>query len=336
MTVQPTPFPLERARVATPRLAVVIPTKNRRDSLPRTLASVLDNGRADIELVVIDDGSTDGTENYLATVDDPRLTWRRRPTSAGANRARNEGAALSSAPLIAFLDSDDAFRPGRLDRLIAFFDENPDIACTIDGFSDISDSGERVHRLPCTTPDSEKLRQLLLCHCIPLTNSTVTVRRAAFTAVGGYDPDLWRHQDRELLLRLARQHRIAFGAATDVFKYRSGNSISRNHAGYIRGLDDFVARCPDYRSPDYESILSYLTVRGPLKAMAQGHFGDALSEVKAWRKASHLPSGFHVLPGYFMGRRQRRLLEQALGQQTRVLDQLPPALDPLPATTSAE
>lgn len=313
MTILP-PLPLEISGVATRRLAVVIPARNRRESLPRTLASVLCSPRVDIELVVIDDGSTDGTDDYLASLDDPRLSWRRMPTPAGANRARNEGAALSRAPLIAFLDSDDAFRPGRIDRLIGFFDENPDIACTIDGFSDISDSTERVHRLPRLTPDGEKLRQLLLCHCIPLTNSTVTVRREAFGAIGGYDPDLRRHQDRELLLRLARQYRIAFGTATDVLKHRSANSISRTHAGYIRGLDDFVARCPDYQSEGYGPILSYLTIRGALKAAAQGHFGTALAEVKAWRKAGNLPGGLHVLPGYFMGRRKRHLLEQGLDQ----------------------
>lgn len=322
MTVLPTNLAMEAGLVATPRLAVVVPARNRRESLPRTLASVLCTARTDIELVVVDDGSTDSTESYLASLDDVRLKWRRIPVAAGANQARNQGAALSSAPLIAFLDSDDAFRPGRVDRLITFFDENPDIACTIDGFSDISDRGERIHRLPRLTPDSETLRQLLLCHCIPLTNSTVTVRRAAFDAVGGYDPDLRRHQDRELLLRLARQHRIAFGTATDVLKYRSANSISRTHAGYIKGLDDFVGRCPDYRSSGYGSILSYLTVRGALKAAMQGHFSIVLAELQAWRKADNLPGGLHVLPGYFRGRRKRHQLEQALDQ--------------LPATTSAE
>lgn len=336
MTVLPTSFPREIGHAITPRLAVVVPARNRRESLPRTLASVLGSLRMDIELVVIDDGSADGIDSYLASLDDVRLKWRRVPVPAGANKARNEGAALSTAPLIAFLDSDDAFRPGRLDRLISFFDENPDIDCSIDGFSDISDSGERVHLLPRMTPDSEKLRQLLLCHCIPLTNSTVTVRRTAFDAIGGYDPDLRRHQDRELLLRLARRHRIAFGTATDVLKYRSTNSISRNHAGYIKGLDDFVGRCPDYLSIGYRSILSYLTVRGTLKAVAQGHFGVALAELKAWRQANHLPGGLHVLPGYFIGRRKRHLLEQTLGQLPQALDQLPQALDQLPATTSAE
>ncbi|QKC96984.1 hypothetical protein EB231_21595 [Mesorhizobium sp. NZP2298] len=63
-------------------------------------------------------------------------------------------------------------------------------------------------------------------------------------------------------------------------------------------------------------------MRGALKAAAQGHSSVVLAELKAWRKATNLPGGLHVLPGYLMGRRPRHLLEQALDQ--------------LPATTSAE
>ena len=314
MTISPTSFAVECDGFVAPRLAVVVPARNRRESLPRTLASVLSNPRRDIELAVVDDGSEDGTDDYLASLSDPRLIWRRLPVRAGANHARNEGVALTTAPLIAFLDSDDAFRPDRMNRLITHFDANPDIACTIDGFSDVSDRHQRLHELPRSTPDGEKLRQLLLNHCIPLTNSTVTVRRSAFSAVGGYDPQLMRHQDREFLVRLARDHRIVLGSATDVLKYRTANSISHAHEGYIKGLDNLVALCPDYRTAGYAPILSYLTMRGILKALAQGHFSVALAELEAWRTAANLPRGLRVLPGYISGRRQRRRLTQGLVQ----------------------
>jgi glycosyltransferase involved in cell wall biosynthesis len=316
-------------RKATPRLAVVVPARDRRNCLPRTLESVLSDPRPDFELVVIDDGSVDGTEAYLASVDDPRLVWRRFPAPLGANPARNEGAALSSAPLIAFLDSDDAFLPGRIGRLLDFFEANPEIDCSIDGFDDVSHDGHKLHRLPQPTPHAERLIQLLLCHCVPLTNSTVTVRRAAFESVGGYDPRLKRHQDREFLVRLGRRHRIAFGKATDVLKYREPNSISHAHAGYIEGLDDFVARCPEYRGEAYLPILSYLTLRGILKAAAQGRLGVVSKEISAWRKAANLPPASGILAGYFQGRRQRRDLERTLTEPIGTFAQAA-------ATTSAE
>jgi len=329
MTAVPSKLAQTRGCRPMPRLAIVVPAKDRRNCLPRTLGSVLSDSRPDFELVVVDDGSVDGTEAYLASVEDPRLVWRRFPTSLGANRARNEGAALSSAPLIAFLDSDDAFCPGRIERLIDFFDANPEVDCSIDGFDDVSHDGHRLHRLPQPTPSPERLIQLLLCHCVPLTNSTVTVRRAAFESAGGYDPGLKRHQDREFLVRLGRRHRIAFGKATDVLKYREPNSISHAHAGYIEGLDDFVARCPEYQADSYRPILSYLTLRGILKAVAQGRLGVVSKEMSAWRGAANLPAAPGILAGYFHGRRQRRDLERALTEPTGTFAQAA-------ATTSAE
>lgn len=305
-------MPEKPVRSGIPSLSVVVPAKDRRNCLPRTIASVLSDPRPDIELVVVDDGSIDDTPAYLASLDDPRLVWRRFPTPSGANQARNEGAALAGAPLIAFLDSDDAFTPGRLGRLIDFFNTNPDVACTIDGFDDVSHGGHRLHRLPQPTPVAERLIELLLCHCVPLTNSTVTVRRAAFEAVGGYDPRLKRHQDREFLVRLGRQRKVVFGKATDVLKYREPNSISHAHAGYIEGLDDFVGCCPEYGAEHYRPILSYLTLRGILKAAAQGRLGTVVKEMLAWRRARNLPAASGILAGYFDGRAQRRELEQGL------------------------
>ncbi|TIW42218.1 MAG: glycosyltransferase, partial [Mesorhizobium sp.] len=91
----PNSLPVAQGEVVTPRIAVVIPARNRRGSLPRTLESVLSDPRRDIELVVVDDASDDGTEAYLASLADPRLAWRRLLVRSGANRARNEGAALT-------------------------------------------------------------------------------------------------------------------------------------------------------------------------------------------------------------------------------------------------
>jgi glycosyltransferase involved in cell wall biosynthesis len=329
MTALPNNLAQTRGHRVVPRLAIVVPARDRRNCLPRTLGSVLSDPHPDFELVVIDDGSVDGTEAYLASIDDPRFVWRRFAAPLGANPARNAGAALSSAPLIAFLDSDDAFCPGRIGRLLDFFDANPEIDCSIDGFDDVSHDGHRLHRLPQPTPDPERLIQLLLCHCVPLTNSTVTVRRTAFESIGGYDPGLKRHQDREFLVRLGRQRRIAFGKATDVLKYREPNSISHAHAGYIEGLDDFVARCPEYRTGGYLPILNYLTLRGILKALAQGRFGVASKEIWAWRRAHNLPAASGILAGYFHGRRQRRDLERSLAARVEPFAHAA-------ATTSAE
>src|SRR5438477_5230531 len=130
-----------------PALCIVIPTRDRGATIVSAVASVLAARRRDIEVVVVDDGSVDDTQARLAEITDPRLIFRR-VAPGGANRARNIGVGLSVAPLIAFLDSDDLFAPGRVERLIAFFATHPQADCLVDGFVDVSPRRTRVHRMP--------------------------------------------------------------------------------------------------------------------------------------------------------------------------------------------
>lgn len=292
--------------LGAPSLSVIVPTRNRKGTLARAVASVLQNRRPDIELIVVDDGSADGTGEYLSKVDDPRLRWQSVASSGSANRARNLGARMARGTLLAFLDSDDAFGPDRANRLITFFNDMPDVDCLLDGFVDISRRRKTGHRLPGVTPPGPEIRRMLLEHLLPLTNSAITVRRGAFEAVGGYDEGMPRHQDRELLLRLATDHTICFGHATDVRKYRTRDSLSHDFDGYIAGFDALAGRCPDYFRPEYAETFRYLIVRGIVKALATGHPAAALRELMAWRSAKNLPKDYlHSLACYRAGHRRR-------------------------------
>lgn len=288
-----------------PALCVVIPTRDRAATVAEAVASVLTTRRSDIQVVVVDDGSCDDTPARLAEISDPRLTFRK-VAPGGANRARNIGAAASAASLIAFLDSDDAFAPGRVERLIAFFATHPRVDCLIDGFVDISPSRTRVHRMPRSTPRRADIRRLLLAHQLPLSNSAITVRRQAWETVRGHDEGLVLHDDRDFLLRLAVSHELRFGQATDLIKRRGPHSISHRAAGYIAGLDALVARYPDYYRPEYADTFRYLIVRGIMTSLSRGHFVSAFRELCELQAAPHLPRDFLYSVGrYWSGRRQR-------------------------------
>ncbi|HVF37605.1 MAG TPA: glycosyltransferase family 2 protein, partial [Sphingomicrobium sp.] len=97
-----------------PAISVVMPVYNRADSVGRAVASVLAQDFPDFELIVVDDGSTDGTAEAVSAEIDPRLRLIRLPGNAGGNAARNRGIEAARAPLIAFLDSDDAYLPHKL------------------------------------------------------------------------------------------------------------------------------------------------------------------------------------------------------------------------------
>ena len=289
-----------------PAISIVIPTRNRARTVCRAINSILASDRLDIELIVVDDGSTDETPSLLSENADPRFSWQRLASEGNANRARNFGARLSRSTLIAFLDSDDAFEQSRIARLISFYARYPHVDCLLDGYTEVKAGRVSVHRQPSVTPSSSEIRRLLLMHCLPLTNSALSLRRSAFEAIGGYDEALPRHQDRELLLRLAVDHTIRFGQETDLIKYREAVSLSHSLIGYIAGLDRLAARCQEYRKAEYADIFRYLAVRGIIKALTQGRLIAALHEMQQLARAQNLPKGFlRSLVRYRAGRRQR-------------------------------
>src|SRR3989442_4788268 len=114
----------------SPRVSVTVPTYNRAHVLGESLASVLAEGDVDVEVVVVDDGSTDGTAALLAGLGDRRVRPVVRP-HAGIAAARNAGLAAARAPYIAFHDSDDVALPGRLAVPLAFLGAHPEIDLVI-------------------------------------------------------------------------------------------------------------------------------------------------------------------------------------------------------------
>ncbi len=294
-------------------LAVVIPTFNRAASVQRAIGSVLRCSREDIEIIVVDDGSTDRTPDILARLRDDRLRVIRIARSGNANIARNAGIAASSAPVIAFLDSDDEFLPGRCDRLIGFFEREPGVDAVLDSFVVGGTAEPRFARQPESRPSGPTLTRLLVSHTIPLTNSAIAVRREALDAVGRFDPTLGRHQDRDLLLRLARHHLVALGTGLDVVKNQSRDSFSRSLDNYVRALDDLVARHPVFSEPDYADLLAYLSVRAIVAAIFRLRLFSAAREARALSSAEHLPRGVRAaMSRYNEGRRQRRQIRRAI------------------------
>lgn len=268
-------------------LSVVIPTRDRADDLIRAVKSVLQAGDT-IEVIVSDDGSTDDTVDRVKALGDARVKIVASPRPAGANAARNRGAVRATAPLIAFLDSDDAFLKGRCERLVAFFADNPRIDAVHDGFVEVSGKRRRIHRMP-KFADQHELRHLIICHRVPMTNSAVTMRAHAFKGIGGFDESLPRHQDRDLLLRVNEHYTLALGRATDVQKHRGSASISHTPKGFVAGLDRFCDGLPEAQMNYYQDLFRYLSIRGIIKSATRGRLVDALGEIDALAKARNLP-----------------------------------------------
>jgi len=192
---------------SVPRVTVFIPAYNRQDYIGLAIDSILEQDFTDLEVLVVDDGSTDQTPELVESYDDARVRLERSPENAGIPAARNRGLACARGEYIALLDSDDFSYPERLSRQVAFLDANSSIAqvgswCSL--MDDAANLLPRIRRQPtrCTDVDVH-----LLFHC-SLINRTIMARTAILKEFG-YDERFPRCQDYDLHARLSEHHAMA-------------------------------------------------------------------------------------------------------------------------------
>lgn len=179
-----------------PLVSVVIPTYNRCHFIADCIDSVLGQTYANIEVLVVDDGSTDATAQVLAGYADRVKIIRQK--NAGQAAARNNGIKNSRGELIAFLDDDDSWRPTKLELQVPQF-ENPDIFCVHAGIMYRHEQSEKdfeLHR-----DRAVDLHATLAGVILPI--QTVVVRRSAFETAGLFAEDLRGPEDWDMFIRLA-------------------------------------------------------------------------------------------------------------------------------------
>lgn len=214
-----------------PEVSVIIPTHNRRELVREAIASVGAQTHQDFELIVVDDGSDDGTREMVREFPAVRYTFQK---NRGVSAARNRGAALSRGRLLAFLDSDDFWQPQKLEIQAAFFTAHP--AARICQTEELwLRNGVRVnphqkHRKPSGDIFT---RSLQLCLVSP---SAVMMRRALFEQSGGFDETLPACEDYDLWLRIAAREPIYLIEEPLVVK-RGGHADQLSHKFW--GMDRF-------------------------------------------------------------------------------------------------
>lgn len=183
------------------RCSIIIPTLNRRDRLLRTLRVVQAQDHDDLEIVVSDDGSTDGTAEAVAGLGDDRVRVIEHDRRSGPASARNRGIAASTGRYVAFLDDDDLWVPRKLSAQIEEMAEvgRRWIYCN----SVIVDDELRYLGRDRGRPHSAFEQLILMGNQVPGGCSSVVVERSLLDKVGWFDPDLWMFADWELWIRLA-------------------------------------------------------------------------------------------------------------------------------------
>lgn len=208
-------------------VSVVIPTYNRAQYLPEAIASVVSQGPAIGEIIVVDDGSTDDTEAVLRKLEEPRLRVLRQ-SNRGPAAARNHGWRASRGPWVAFLDSDDTFAPGAIEALLTAARSRPDTIPTGRATLHVFEFDRKPYsELAMTRRDGWIARDF--CRLPLATIFASLFPRRALMEVDGFseDPALHLAEDFDLGLRLTLRHPFTY---VDAVCYRIRMHRENRHA----------------------------------------------------------------------------------------------------------
>jgi len=224
--------------VADPLVSVVIPTHNRAAVLGRAIDSVLAQTFRDLDVIVVDDGSTDATPAVLAEIADARVRIVSLAKRRGGSAARNAGIRSSRAEWIAFLDSDDEWLPTYVERqLEKLGSATAGFGAAYSSCHQIASDGSSTIA-PAYGLDEGDVFDSLLRNRRPVTASACIVRRSVLIEVGGFDEELASAQEFDLLLRVAQgSHRFASASETLVIKHdEASDRIKADPIARMRGF----------------------------------------------------------------------------------------------------
>ena len=210
-------------------VSVVIPAHNYAHYLPSAIDSVLAQTHAALEVIVVDDGSTDPTAETVSRYTDPRVryVWQ---SNAGLSAARNTGIREARFPFVAFLDADDLWQPALLAEVMRSFAAlPPSYAAVATSSARIDADGQPIEGRKFTFEQSGEFTARDFCIRNRPLSSSIVIRRAVFAECGDFDTTLRSSEDRDMWIRLtARGHRFHFLGEPLACIRRHGANMSRN------------------------------------------------------------------------------------------------------------
>ncbi|MBE9228367.1 glycosyltransferase family 2 protein [Phormidium sp. LEGE 05292] len=237
----------------SPEVTVLIPAYNRKHLLSKAIESVLNQTYQDYELIVLDDGSTDGTAEWMAE-NYPSVKLVRSETNLGAAEIRNQGIKLARGKFIAFLDSDDRWKPNCLELQIKNLKENPDAVLSYCDYIEILPDG-REYTYDYKFPKNYPTMRNFLMDTVIRSMSLVVASKEAIVQAGGLSKNLKISHDRELYLRMLYFGKVIKTPERLVFYVMHGGNLITNYKRWAKEvmmvLDLFFA---DERSDPYKYL----------------------------------------------------------------------------------
>lgn len=279
------------------RVSVIVPLYNKAGYILRTLESIAAQNMGDFEVIVVDDGSTDGSADVVRSFADPRFRLIAQ-ANAGPGAARNRGLLQARAPYVAFLDADDRWLPDFLQVNVALLERYPEAAAVSCGWYEYPGNREATRwwtdcdiqeGLVVITPDASAQRLVaLIAYMNP---STVLARTQSIRRWGGFYEEGSRYaEDATLYLRMFLNEPIYFHSRPMVKMDVEASELCRNYRG-VRPIEPFLLNanllldaCPPQLLPVLEQ---FLKIRACKTASVLGFWGE-------WRQARQLVRRFVV------------------------------------------
>lgn len=286
--------------MVAPRISVIMPVFNRAGLVAQAIDSVLSQRFTDFELLVVDDGSTDGTADVVSGVADARVRLIRQGSNRGSNAARNAGIAAAHGAILCFLDSDDLYLPGKLEMVVRrFADQEVDVL--VDSFVRVNSPRAKRSFAEVRNPDTsstEAFRRALFTRDLAKATSAISVRRDVAERAGRFDESVQQRQDFDFLIRLADCAKCASTAEIAWIKGWTGDRLTSRER-FVPATIDLVRRHPQYlANPVYRSGLArdiarngYFLLREGRWRVAFGGLALAAGAFGLWRTAGLVMRG---------------------------------------------
>ncbi|MGI5817784.1 MAG: glycosyltransferase family 2 protein [Armatimonadota bacterium] len=282
--------------MSEPVVSVLIAAYNEEERIRDSLDSVFAQTYSNLEVIVVDDGSTDATAEIVRSEYPDVILVRQE--NAGLPATRNAAAGVSSGELLMAMDADDRIAPEKVERQIEVLRQHPEAAAV--ATNGIAQAGR--HTYPYTNPRLDRITETdlhaILCGPSPVGASTM-IRREAFEDIGGYDPEAKLWDDRDFFCRLILQgHRLLFLNEPLYFINHHPDNISsksfvtraRYYVTGYRMLDPRRTDLP-WRSPLTEAEYSwYLTERVILACFRSYRQGDREAGMEFIREIDQMPA----------------------------------------------
>lgn len=249
-----------------PYFSVIMPLYNKAPYVRKAVESVIGQTYSNWELIVVDDGSTDGGGDIVKTISDSRIRLIQQENK-GVSTARNNGVAAATAKYITFLDADDWWEPTFLEEMAGLIERHPYASIYGTGYYIVKNGHKRV--APIGVDDGFTEGEINYCRvyaktlCMPLTSISVCIPRTIFAEMNGFNPQLTLGEDFDLWIRIALKNKVVF-LNKPLGNYNQDSNPTFRGIGHLHAPEQHFLWHLDYLNPkgELKILIDRLTAYG--------------------------------------------------------------------------